>query len=217
MLAIAAAVVVAVIIFGLTVARDSAYTASDTRLLATVAGSRIPALVDLSLALDRLFSPVFAALIGLVASIIVYLVSRTWGTVVHFILLLAGSWLGSEVVKLLVHRPRPTARLADTLVPNPDPDSYPSGHACFAVGLGFAVFLLVARSRVRFIVAVLAVLLSLVAAVSRVYLGVHYPTDAVASLVYSAAALVGIEAIWKRFSAHFFRSTPRRSGSHRAH
>jgi membrane-associated phospholipid phosphatase len=191
--------VLAVLAFGLAVAKSSSYTAWETQLLAHLAASRVQPLVDVSLALDRIFSPPFAAIIGLVAAAVVYLVTRKWGTVIHFVLLVAGTWLGSEVVKVIVHRPRPTARLADTLVPNPDPDSYPSGHVCFAVALGFAIFVLIARSRLRVIIGVLAVILALVTAASRVYLGVHYPTDAVASLVYSAAAFIGIEAIWRRF------------------
>jgi len=107
---------------------------------------------------------------------------------------------------VIVHRPRPAARLADTLVPNPDPDSYPSGHVCFAVGLGLAFFVLAIRSRVRVIILVLAILLALVTAGTRIYLGIHYPTDALASLVFGVAAFIGIETIWRRYSAGIFRS-----------
>ncbi|MEJ1230676.1 MAG: phosphatase PAP2 family protein [Galbitalea sp.] len=91
------------------------------------------------------------------------------------------------------HRPspRPAANVADTLVPNPDPDSYPSGHVCFAIALGFAILVLVARSRVRVLVAILAIILALVTSASRVYLAIHYPTDVVASIVFAAAAFIG--------------------------
>lgn len=212
----AVVVVIAVIVFGLTVAKNASFTSTETGLLAHIAGSRVPSLVDLSLALDRIFSPTFAALIGVVAVAIVFLVSRSWATVIHFVLLVAGTWLGSAVVKLIVNRPRPTARLGDNLVPNPDLHSYPSGHVCFAVGLGFAIFVLVTDSRLRVLVAVLAILLALVTAGSRVYLGVHYPTDAVASLVYSAGAFVGIEALWRRFSARLGLAKKRGSSAHRA-
>lgn len=216
MLAAAVIVVVGVIVFGITVAKSSSFTAWETHQLASIAGARVPSLVDLSLALDRIFSPTYAALIGLIATVVVFLVSRRWGTAVHFVLLVAGTWLGSEVVKLIVHRPRPAARLADSLVPNPDQDSYPSGHVCFAVGLGCAIFVIAARSRARAIIAVLAILVAIVTAASRVYLGVHYPADAVVSLVYSAAAFIGIETLWRRFSDQLGLNQKRGSRAHRA-
>lgn len=202
-------VILAVIIFGLIVAKGASYTADETYYLRSVAGSRSTLLVDISLAVDRIFSPSFAALIGVIAAVVVFVVSRKLTTVIHFGLLVAGTWLGSEVVKVIVHRPRPAARLADTLVPNPDPDSYPSGHVCFALALGFAIFVIVARSRLRAVIAVLAVILAVGTAATRVYLGVHYPTDAIASLVYSAAAFLAIELVWRQFSPQVFRDRRR--------
>jgi undecaprenyl-diphosphatase len=207
-LVVALVVVIAIIGFGLTVVKSASFTATETGWLAQIAATRQPTLVDVSLAIDRIFSPPFAALIGLVAAVIVFLITRRWRAVIHFALLVLVTWLGSEVVKVIVHRPRPTAHLADTLVPNPDPDSYPSGHVCFAVGLGFAIFVLVARRSIKAIVGVLAVLLSLVTAVSRVYLGVHYPTDALVSLLYAAVAFIAVEALWRRFGTRVL--APRR-------
>jgi membrane-associated phospholipid phosphatase len=133
-----------------------------------------------------------------VSAVIVFVVTRRWLTVLHFALLVLGTWLSSEVIKVIVHRPRPSAGVADTLVPNPDPDSYPSGHVCFAIGLGFAVLVLVLHTRAQAIIAVLAILLALVTSFSRIYLAIHFPTDIVASLVFAAAAFIAIEALWRR-------------------
>jgi undecaprenyl-diphosphatase len=202
---IAIVVVIAVIGFGIAVAKGQSYTAAETNLLAQVAASRVAWMVNLSLALNWLFSPPIAAIVGVLSAAIVLLATRRWVAVLHFVLLVAGTWLGSEVVKLIVHRPRPTAALADTLVPNPDPDSYPSGHVCFAVALGFGFVILATRSAVRVILVIAAIALSLVTAATRVYLGIHFPTDAIASLVYSAAAFVGIEALWRRYAGMIFR------------
>ena len=198
-------VILVVLAAGIALAHSSSATTAETNLLAQVAGARIGWLVSVSLALNWIFSPPIALIIGIVSAALVFVVSRSWITVLHFALLVLGTWLSSEVIKLLVHRPRPAARLADTLVPNPDPDSYPSGHVCFVVGLGLAIFVLAIRSRVRVIIAVLAVLLALITAASRVYIGVHYPTDALASLVFGVAAFVGVETVWRRWSGAIFR------------
>lgn len=202
----AALVAVVVIAYGLVIAKGVAYTAAETRFLASVASVRSGPLVDVSLAMNWLFSPPIALIIGIIAAVVVLVLTRRWTDTIHFVLLVVVTWLSSEVVKLIVHRPRPNGTVADTLVPNPDVDSYPSGHVCFAVGLGFAVLILVANSRLRTLVAILAVLLALVTAATRVYLGIHFLTDSVASLVFAAAAFVAMEALWRRFAARVFRA-----------
>jgi membrane-associated phospholipid phosphatase len=198
-------VVLLVLVAGIALTHSSGITSAETDLLAQVAASRVGWLVSVSLALNWVFSPPIALIVGVIATASVFAVTRSWISVLHFALLVLGTWLSSEVIKVLVHRPRPTARLADTLVPNPDPDSYPSGHVCFAVGLGLALFVLVIRTRVRVLVAVLAILLAVVTAGSRIYLGIHYPTDALASLVFGVAAFVGIETLWRRYAGGIFR------------
>ncbi len=204
-LVVVAVVIIAVIVVGILVTKSPSYTAAETHLLAAIAATRVPWLVSVSLFLDWVFSPPIAIIVGLVSAGVVFTVSRSWVTMLHFAVLVLGTWLSSEVVKVIVHRPRPAANVADTLVPNPDPDSYPSGHVCFAIALGFAILVLVARSRVRVLVAILAIILSLVTSASRVYLAIHYPTDVVASIVFAAAAFIAIETLWQRYSARIFR------------
>jgi membrane-associated phospholipid phosphatase len=198
-LVVCVVVVLLVLIVGILVTKSASYTAAETHILASIAASRVPAIVSASLALNWIFSPPIAVIIGVVSAAIVFVVTRRWLTVLHFAVLVLGTWLSSEVIKVLVHRPRPHGSVVDILVPNPDPDSYPSGHVCFAVGLAFAVLVLVMRSRARWIVAIVAILLALATSISRIYLGIHYPTDVVASLVFAAAAFVAIEALWRRF------------------
>jgi undecaprenyl-diphosphatase len=62
--------------------------------------------------------------------------------------------------------------------------SFPSGHAmatmCFYGMLAFFLMREVKSWPVRLLIATLTVILSLIIGISRIYLGVHYPTDVVA-------------------------------------
>jgi undecaprenyl-diphosphatase len=120
--------------------------------------------------------------------------------------LLAVAALGGEaldqILKLCFHRPRPEAFFGLTVPPT---YSFPSGHALTATCFyGVLAALLAARTRplagkagLWALAAALAALIGL----SRVYLGVHYPSDVLAG--YSAAVvwLAAVRAgygMWRR-------------------
>jgi phosphatidylglycerophosphatase B len=94
---------------------------------------------------------------------------------------LAGAGLLDGLFKFSFARTRPASYFN---YPLPGSPSFPSGHALFAVGVfgGLAV-LLTARMRSRLLqvaVWLVAVSLILLVGISRVYLGVHYPSDVLA-------------------------------------
>jgi len=92
------------------------------------------------------------------------------------------------VLKQLVLRPRPYVTM-EGLIPlltSADPNSFPSGHTCaaFAAGVAWARALPWRWARTA------AVIQAVCMGLSRLYVGVHYPSDVI------AGALVGLICGW---------------------
>lgn len=102
---------------------------------------------------------------------------------------LAGAALLGDADKLILERPRPAAggRLVGV-----ESSSWPSGHATTtAAGFG-ALAAVCRRGRFRAVVAGLALALVLAVGASRVYLGVHYPSDVLAGWTLGGLWLAGV-------------------------
>lgn len=89
-------------------------------------------------------------------------------------------FLANGILKHLAGRARPFAMHPDLipLIPRPSDFSFPSGHT--AVSFAASIVLLF-RTRPRY--GVPAVILAFLIAFSRLYLGVHYPTDVLGGMV----------------------------------
>ena len=123
----------------------------------------------------------------------------------RLMILLGLSSLGGLVLttslKYLISRPRPEA---DFYLSHVYTSSFPSGHSMLSavIYLTSGVLLAAAVSHVRLKIYILsvAILLAMIVGTSRVYLGVHYPTDVLAGWMAGAAwaILCWLVARWLR-------------------
>jgi len=103
---------------------------------------------------------------------------------------LAFSTLLAVGVQFLLMRPRPVG--VRLVLPMPDFPSFPSGHAAGAFGC--AMFATLVWRRARLLALPGAVLISL----SRVYLGHHYPTDAIGGGMLGVAVAIIVYGLFYR-------------------
>lgn len=128
--------------------------------------------------------------------------TRSWATMATLALILGGAIALQDLIKLLVERPRPHV---GQLVASATGYAYPSGHATQVVTVAATLALFAtsaARSPSRKVIAwTTAALISLFVGFSRIYLGVHWPTDVLVGYILGAA--------WVALSVATIRRTPR--------
>lgn len=115
--------------------------------------------------------------------------------------IVGGAALLNVILKLIFERARPD--LWERLVVETT-FSFPSGHAMASSALALSVIFICWNTRFRWIALVVSVLFVIVIALSRLYLGVHYPTDILAGWIVSTAWLFVVIAVV--YSAHTTRN-----------
>ena len=112
---------------------------------------------------------------------------------------IGGSVALNIIFKLLFARPRPNPALALIVE---DGFSFPSGHAMAAAVLAAIVILLVRHSRWRAPVYYAMTSYMIIVGISRIYLGVHYPSDILAGFCVSIAWAVVVYSIFQYTSLY---------------
>jgi len=130
----------------------------------------------------------------LTAAVIVIFALRKWGREARlFALTMIGASLLNITLKLAFKRARPVPFFDLTA---PASYSFPSGHSlascCFFAGLAAILSGRVKSKRARIMIWIAATVMFLLIGLSRIYLGVHYPTDVIAGFT---AALIWIVVV----------------------
>jgi undecaprenyl-diphosphatase len=162
----------------------------DNTGLTALAAVRTPALTLLFRAVTLVGEWWATTAISIVA-VALLLLRKKRANAAMFAVVMSAGWLVETLVKDQFHRPRPPA--LEALVRLPVSFSFPSGHAF--VSLVLCTLLLYVGSRLdlqrgaRIALLLGAMVLVLLVGVSRVYLGVHWPSDVLASWSLATAWL----------------------------
>jgi undecaprenyl-diphosphatase len=148
--------------------------------------------------ITALGSPTVLALLTLIAGGFLLLDGKRHLAIFVYASVASGG-LVSAVLKSLFQRPRPDLVPYATTVAN---TSFPSGHSMLSAVAYLTLGAMLARSqqrkRLKAYFLLVAALLTLLVGVSRVYLGVHWPTDVLAGWTAGAswAILCWLVARW---------------------
>jgi membrane-associated phospholipid phosphatase len=146
------------------------------------------------------------------AVLVVFLAKRWYRGAVLLAVAFLGAWLLDLLLKHSFERARPVPFFDQPL---PSSYSFPSGHALFAfVFFGSFAALLMQRVRgVGWRMVILAAATSLVGLIglSRIYLGVHYPSDVVAGYLVALVWIV-VVAVGDRLASQGVFTPKRRRG-----
>lgn len=166
-------------------------------------------LTALSMTLNYLFSPAGGIAIIALCCLFLLIVRKSPVNAIAFGGTAAAGYLSSQFFKVIVERQRPNpALLFDPLAPETGSNSFPSGHVALAVGLAWAFWFLARNTRWSRLAVILGVLVPVVLAWSRLYIGVHYPSDVIASFLASTAAVLLFAGVWNRYQGRLLPRVP---------
>jgi undecaprenyl-diphosphatase len=170
----------------------------DLSVTEWIGNHRTDAATSIAIVTDHVGDTPGVIAVLLMAAAVAHAATRRWTPSLLLIVATAGETSIFLAAQSVISRPRPAI---EHLAVEPATSSFPSGHvAASIVTYGCIALLLVAwgRSSVRFAAFALATLLVLAVVWSRLYQGMHYPSDVLASALF---APVWLAACWWAFRA----------------
>lgn len=177
-------------VFVTTVLPGSAVAAADVAVVRWLAEHRTPPGTTVAQLTGLLGSTPVVLAVAFVAAVLLLAVTRRWRPVVFLATVLVGEITLFLITGTIISRPRPPVEHLGPPLPT---SSFPSGHTSAAISLygGIAVVVLTrTRAWWRWLVLAAAVLVAASVAWSRLYYGVHYPTDEIGSALLAVSWLV---------------------------
>lgn len=114
-------------------------------------------------------------------------------------IVVAVTFIINYILKIIFRRPRPTIlRLI-----NETGYSFPSGHSMISLGLyGFIIYLIYQNKNINkyfkiLTISLLSIIIILIG-ISRIYLGVHYPSDVLGGYLMSSIILIVLTTIYRK-------------------
>ncbi len=119
---------------------------------------------------------------------------RQFRMIVQVLFSVGGAVAANALLKLLFQRDRPELW---QLITHESTYSFPSGHALITAALATTVVILWWRSKYRRYIVIVAALYTILVGLSRLYLGVHFPSDVVAGWCYGVAWAIIVALIMR--------------------
>jgi membrane-associated phospholipid phosphatase len=159
----------------------SRFGRADGSVDTTLSHHRDHLLNSLTLAATFVASTLPVIVLAAVVVVVSAIVFKRWREPLFVVAAVVGEVTIFVVTTLVVHRPRPNVVRLDHAPPT---SSFPSGHTAASVALYGSIAALVivfgARLAWRRLTITVAILIPLLVAASRLYRGMHYPTDVLA-------------------------------------
>ncbi|MEF2968674.1 phosphatase PAP2 family protein [Paenibacillus sp. M1] len=161
----------------------------DNVIISLIQGLESPVLTSIMKFFTFIGGGIPVTVITIAILFILYKVLHHRRELILFIYVVIGSALLNEALKLVFHRARPSLHR----IINANGFSFPSGHSMAAFSLyGVTAYLLwrhisTSSGRVMLIVCSSAMILTI--GISRIYLGVHYPSDVLGGFLASGSWL----------------------------
>ncbi|WP_132994274.1 phosphatase PAP2 family protein [Gordonia zhaorongruii] len=175
---------------------------SDRLWTRYLVGHRLDWVTDAAAGFSSIISPLTAPIIAVVIGAVLILRDRSVGRGLALVGAVIGSASLTWILKLLIDRSRPPVEIQ--LEPPESAMSFPSGHASAATALAVSLAVLVAPRAGRATRGALVAAATIgagLSAFSRVYLGMHWTSDAIAGFLVGAGAALGASALLDRFGS----------------